>query len=250
MNGRKSPFSKIAAVFLLSLVFLLSISLKPVDANAGQITLKPTDDTYVTFESRNSNYGGSTYLWTAIGYVSRPPKYWEDIIWLKFDLSNIPNYALIDNATLRLYSLSSEGATFAINAHSCSNTSWSELTLAYSSMPSYYSTSMGTVQVTTLNQWYNWSVVDAVRNAVSNSFGAVTIVLDGYSLLPLAGFNGNLFASKESIVNLTDYSPELSVYWSDPVTEFPTFVILPFFMAVTLIAAVIYKRKAVVPKFV
>jgi hypothetical protein len=164
---------------------------------------------------------------------------------LKFDLSSVPNGAVIDEATLMLYAYL-VGETFNVHAYSCSYNSWTELTLTYSNMPSYSTTSIDSILVATNNQWYNWSVFDAVTNALNSNSKAVTIVLSEPS--PHSSASSISFYSKEAPVFLgTGYSPKLTVHWSSVVAEFPTFLILPFLM-ITIIAVVLYKKKAILDK--
>lgn len=228
-----------------SLVILLSspyVKTTIAYAQAGQVTPKPTDDTYVDSNNTNSNYGGQNDLdieyWilgTAIyQYV------YKDLVWLKFDLSTVPNGAAIDEATLQLYAYV-VGETFYVHASSCSDNSWTESTLTYSNMPSYNATSMDTAVVAYNNQWYNWSVVDAIINALNSHHKVLTIVLSEPS--PRSFASSILFYSKEAPVNFTDYSPRLTVHWSTAVSEFPTFLILPLAMATTLIAAILHRKK-------
>jgi len=51
------------------------------------------------------------------------------------------------------------------------------LSLTYSNMPSYDATSMDSVLVAASRQRYNWSVVDAVRNALNGNPKSVTMIM-------------------------------------------------------------------------
>lgn len=236
-------FRKIAVVSILVVfLFLPDIRGTVVYAQAGQITLKPTDDTYVDSNNPNSNYGGQTNL--DIEYVLTGTFPFQidyiDIVWLKFDLSSIPNAAAVDMATVQLYAWL-VGETYEIHAHSCSDNSWTELTLSYSNMPGYNITSMDSATVLTSDQFYDWNVIDAVTTALNSKSTAITIVLSEPS--PHSSFNSVLFYSKEEPIYFTDYSPNLTVHWTNVVPEFPTFAILPFAMLTTLIAVTLYRRR-------
>jgi len=228
-----------------SLVMLLSlpyIKTTVVYAQSGQVTLKPTDDTYVDSSNPNSNYGGQTYLEIEYSVLGSEPyqTIYKDLAWLKFGLSTIPNGAVIDEATLQLYAMI-VGETFNVHAYSCSYDSWTELTLTYSNMPSYNATSIDTTIVATSNRWYNWSVVDAVRNALTGNFIAITTVLSESS--PHSSLSDIWFYSKNAPVIITDYSPILTIHWSSIVPEFPTFLLLPLFMIATLFGVIVYRKK-------
>jgi hypothetical protein len=242
---RTCIFGEIVIVLVLGLVLVSSLSIKVVSAQAGQVTLVPTDDTYVDSSISNSNYGGQGFL-RIQNYqeVILGQTYdYESVVWLKFDLSYVPSGAQVDGAALQLYT-DYVSETFNVHAYSCSNNSWTELTLTYLNMPDYNTTSMDSVFVYPLHQYYNWSVVDAVRNALNSGSKTVTIVL----LDPF------LHSSSTEVVEFysKEYSsgspPKLAIHWSGIVPEFPTFLILPFFMIATLIAVVLYKKKTILDK--
>jgi hypothetical protein len=195
----------------------------------------------------NSNYGGQTHLDIEYFIIGTPPYQltYIDIVWLKFNLSSVPDGAVVDVATLQLYTVTA-GETFDVHTYSCSYNSWTELSLTYSNMPSYNTTSMDSALVAAGYQWYNWSVVDAVTNALSSHSSAVTVVMNEPS--PHSPFSNVWFDSKEEPAQVTDYSPKLTVHWSEVVPEFPTFLILPLFMIATLLLVMIYKKRSVRPQ--
>jgi len=241
---RSVIFREIVVVLVLSLVVVSSLSIKTVDAQAGQVTLKPSDDTYVDSSNPGSNYGGQIYL--EISEWNVFSAHYDLMAWLKFDLSSVPDGAVVDGATLSLYT-PIVGETFNVHAYAGSAflnastvTPWTELTLTYSNMPSYNTTSMDSVLVATANLWYNWSVVAAVRNALNDNPKSVTLVMREPTLHSSA--TSVYFYSKENPVTPTDYSPKLTIHWSNVVPEFPTFLILPLFMMATLLALVFHKR--------
>jgi hypothetical protein len=242
MRRRIRVFREIVITLVLGLILVSSPSIKTVNAQAGQVTLKPTDDNYVDSTNPNSNYGGKIDLDIENSVTGTPPYQltYLDLVWLKFDLSTVPHGAIIDEATLQLHT-SYVGETYNVNAYSCSDNSWKELTLTYSNMPSYSTISMDSLLVATSNQWYNWSTVDAVRNAMLGNPGTVTIVLQEPSAHSSATFVS--FESKEAPVYFTDYSPKLTVHWSGVVPEFPTFLILPSFMITALLVVIFYKKR-------
>lgn len=209
-------------------------------AQAGAVTVTPKDNTYVDSSSPDSNNGGQNYLvisnWN---FLSEP---YQDIVWLKFDLSTVPDGAVVDMATLQLYT-AVVSETFNVHAYSCSNNSWTELTLAYSNMPSYNTTSMDSVLVTTNNQWYNWSVIDAVRNALNSNPKSVTIVMQEPTP-HISAAASVYFMSKESS---TDYVPKLIIHWNRVMPGFPTFLaavlLVSLFIIIILVATIYYRKK-------
>lgn len=55
-------FREIVIVLVLSLFLVSSLSIKTVNAQAGQVILQPSDDTYVDSSNSNANYGGQNIL--------------------------------------------------------------------------------------------------------------------------------------------------------------------------------------------
>jgi hypothetical protein len=204
----------------------------------GEVTIKPLDDTYVDSSNPNSNYGGQSSLalvnWQSYALTS------EKIVWLKFNLSAVPEGANVDMAELQLYAFV-VSETYDVSAFSCSSNSWTELTLKYSNMPSYNATLIDSVLVPTDSKWYNWSIVNVVRSNLKDNSKSVTIVLSETS--PHSSASEVSFYSKESQVDLTDYAPRLTVHWSGFVPEFPSFLFLPLAMIATLVAVIVCKKR-------
>jgi hypothetical protein len=246
MSEKKFDVSGKLLIVLGLVVLLFSLSAKSVSAQVGEVTLKPTDDTYVDSSNPNSNYGEQNYLQIA-NYNSEinSNETYESIVWLKFSLSAVPDGAVIDGATLQLRTSSVDGS-FNVNAYSGSDflnvsavVSWTELTLTYSNMPSYNTTSMDSVLVATSGQWYNWSVVDAIRDALDNTGRTVTMVLldpSPHGLLSSVSFDSKEFS-------ISDYAPTLTVHWSGVVPEFPSFLILGLFTMATLLAVTVCRKR-------
>jgi hypothetical protein len=244
MKAKRSP---VLAGLLGIVILLFSLSAESVGAQVGEVTLKPTDDTYVDSSNPNSNYGEQNYL-QITNYNSEINSAYESIVWLKFNLSSVPDGAVIDGAILQLRTSSVTGfiISFNVNAYSgfdflnvSAVVSWTELTLTYSNMPSYNTTSMDSALVEANNQWYNWSVVDAVRTALNSTARTVTMVLfdpSPHGLLSSISFNSKEFS-------ISDYAPTLTVHWSGIVPEFPSFLILALFMIGTLLAVTVRRKK-------
>ncbi|MGA2309831.1 MAG: DNRLRE domain-containing protein [Candidatus Bathyarchaeia archaeon] len=165
-TNRIHIFREIVIVLVLSLVFVSSISIKTVNAQAGQVTLKPSDDTYVDSSNPNSNYGGQTDLEVEYWVFGSSP--YQDIVWLKFDLSTIPNGAVIDGATLSLYTFI-VGETFNVYACYCSDNPWTELGITWVNYPRIGFISVDSVSVATPDKWYNWNVSGAIKYTQDNA---------------------------------------------------------------------------------
>lgn len=224
---------------LAKLIFLIGILVLPiafiqlVNAQEGLVTLDPTDDTYVNSNTQTSNFGGQSTMYVSQYVFFDAPV--QELVWLKFNLSQVPNGAVVDTATLQVYA-SDLTETYTVDVHSSSNNSWTELTLSYSNMPSFNATSMDSETVSTAPRYYNWNVLDAVRNAVDGG-DVVTVVLTEH--LSHSSVSSVQFHTKEN----SDNTPKLVVHWSDVIPEFPSSAALALFTVVTLLAVTVYKRR-------
>lgn len=233
----KEKANLVALIILIGIIVLPIAAIPLVNAQEGQASINPTDDTFIDFSQQDSNYGGQTNLY--VEKFQQSQDNWERRTWLEFNLSSVPEGATVDVAILRLY-CDSALETYDVYAHSSSDASWTELTLTWSNMPSYNNTSMDVEQVATPNRWYNWSVTYAVQKAVDGIHeepNIVTIVLQETSFRSPVSYV--TFSSKED----SSHHPELTVHWSGVVPEFPSFPILPLFMIATLLTVIVYRRK-------
>ena len=226
MRARDKLFAiTVAFVILLPACGFVSL----VYAKSGQLTLKPTDDTFT--DSRNAilNYGGQSTLDISTGIQSNGYPY-SALVWLKFSLSSVPSGIVIDGATLQLYASSVSG-NMSVVALSCPDNTWTELTLKYSNMPGTgFTPSNGSALVSTSNRWYYWNIEDVVRNTLNDTREALTIVLEpaGPSNtnpdIPQSGQGpaSSVWVSKEAPVSSTDYAPRLIVDYTSPPAPTPS----------------------------
>jgi len=162
--------------FLILCLFFISISFMSrsiVDADEGQVEFIPFADTYTDVFEPLTNYGGSYYLNIAYNEFA------IQTIWLKFNLSHVPDGAIVDNATLRIFP-TLVTATHEVSAYFRSNNSWDEYTINLIDQPEFDDEVLDTVFVGMPNKWYNWNVTNAVRKALDGVFSSsdvLTIVL-------------------------------------------------------------------------
>ena len=244
-----SPYS-----FIITVSPSISESyLNLTNAQTNPLPLKPTDDTYVDPSNPTSNYGGQpNLLFTIQEYYGSLAT--QQIVWLKFDLSSIPNSVAVDTATLQLYSERVNPAlvmeTTNVQAYSCPDNSWTELTLTYSNMPNYNTSLIDSIIVASDSKWYSWNVVDAVRNALNSNSKAVTIVLTEPSQ---NSTNMVWFASKEYLIYFgEDYSPKLTIQLCVSATptptaripEFPSIAVILTLLVAVSVAMLVMVRKS------
>lgn len=228
---------KVFAIGFLIMLLALCVETTSVYAQADQVTIKPTDDTYTNLQNPNSNYGGQTH----IEFIGSPSN--KSTVFLKFSLSSIPIGAVIDNVKLQLYTTFVSEPWYHIVVAYFTNNSWSESTLTdngYHSLDGgIYLEGLSQLYVMWSNQLYSWDETTALNIPRTHNSTEITLVLL-YSDFPNPPSSYVWFASKEYS---TDYSPRLIVHWSGVVPEFSSWLILPLFVAVTLSISIVYFRK-------
>jgi len=237
----KKSHDLFSAMLLLGILISQIAFIPLVSAQEGEATLNPTDDTFVESYTPVGNFGSSGCL-EVEKYEQTSPFYMvvEYIVWLKFDLSSVPDGAVVDAATLQLFSYDVP-ETYNVYARFCSNNSWTESALTHANMPDFNATSMDSEVVAASSRWYNWTVTDAVQQSVDGIFGGpgmVTIVL-----LETSFHATNWQVSFYSKEGSDLYMPKLTIHWADVIPEFPSFLILLAFMFVTTLAVVAYKKR-------
>lgn len=197
--------------YVILSLFTLSMLLPRAYAAAGQVEFVPSADTYTDTWNLFTNYGGQHYLKISFS------EYGPQTVWLKFNMSHVPDGAIVDNATLKIFP-TAVGVTHSVSVHCCSNDSWNEYTINFDNQPSY-----GGAEDTTLvsmpNKWYSWNVTGAVREALneSNTSGMLTLVLDEYRYD---------YSPDQLQIISREYGARVTLYvhWTDVILEFPTLV--------------------------
>lgn len=214
-------------IFLLGLFVLLT----PASASTIiNINGSSCIDNYLTANTPSDNYGSFNYLHVRSG--GGDPHVMEKLL-ISCTLSNIPNHAIINNATLKIYAYkyaigNPAGRTYQVY------TTWDNRTIyeteLRSSWNNYNATSAWTnaggdygdnpidsfVVPSSPNVWFNWTVTQAVYNAKNNSINASFIIRDSYN----SNFPGDqiLFVSRENTSDVI-LIPQLVVNYTNEETR-------------------------------
>jgi len=180
-------------------LFFLALSMA---ANASQVILNPSQDTFIWSYAPGSNYGGLDYL--VIGCQNG---WWLDSL-MQFDLSSYSG-VVVESAYLRLYVYSSEGpfppTGIFIGRVAAS---WDEMTVTWNNKPGAadctYIAGPGSVDA-----WWVIDVASYVNDWVSGTY-------DNYGfIIGTLDTEGNYFHVWSREYANPDYRPQLELNYHD-----------------------------------
>jgi hypothetical protein len=165
-----------AIVLILSLI-LIFLNIQPSAANSI-IVLNPTQDVYTMNFFPNTNFENETRLIIPDGDFD------EGVVLLKFDLSSIPNNAIVNNATLQLYvrgNVSDGGfpTTWGIDIFR-PTTSWNSNTVTYNTLPNKSPNKEANINIgTTIGIYYSTNLSDLVSSWINGSIVNRGLYIEG-----------------------------------------------------------------------
>jgi len=169
----------------------------------GTFTITPVADSIVSSLEPDRNYGTMEYL--TIDYREHEHIY----TYIMFNLSKIPSGVAINDASLQLYNVDAYPSELNVSAHYCPDNGWNETEIAWNTMPSFAPEPDCSVKISKTNMWYNWTLTNRLRSAVSNGDKLLTLVLklDGE---PQDGVFMAAFYSKD-YQHSEEYGPRLTI---------------------------------------
>jgi len=163
-------------------------------------SLGAIDDAYVSSLGPYINRGSDKELLLA-NYRSRDIDV-KILVYIKFDLSNIPSNVEIISAKLELYSMRVTTPS-QISIHHCAYNDWNEREITYANAPEYDTTPTVSTYVSGVNAWYSCDLKSDVRNAQGGQLSEVLEI--SFSSEP----NHVSFYSKEA--SDSAYRPRLTI---------------------------------------
>lgn len=156
MKPRNPRSRRIAYGILLAWLLLILVSpmFLSVRASSSTSTLNPSADAEVNTNNPDANYGSNTYY--RVGVLSGK-KY---RVYIKFDLTGIPEGSAIISATLKLHKQS--GTDITVNVHKVSG-SWSETGITWNNQPSYDSDTAASDSAPNAEGWFEFDVTSVVQ---------------------------------------------------------------------------------------
>jgi hypothetical protein len=184
-----------------------------------ELKLYPVEDTYVSQYEPSANYGGTSSL--DVSY-SDNMFILNKNAFLKFDLSQIPSNANIENASLHVYTSALVTQTQTILVLYCPSNSWQELALTWNNMPSHDTTGWSK-QVSQPSTWYSFNInpssesdsqMKFVSRAISSSDKKLSIVISSNTKSNDVYFS---FYSKDQQYSwMQQYEPYLTISYTVP----------------------------------
>ena len=153
---------------------------EPEDAGITTVELPPFADSWLRQGSPDSPGGDSPEL--AVGYCTAGSN-GNMRIWLRFDLSALPQGASILAAGVELYFHTHWGGQDYLVRHSAVD-SWDENSLTWNSQPAYGPEVLDTVAAFSEdNGWKGWDVTAAVLQELGGD-GELSLVIEGETMSP------------------------------------------------------------------
>jgi len=226
-GGDKKMDKKVLIFTLMLLVLLASFSVTSYLPQVVATYIGPTEttttlysiaDSYVNASSPDTNYGNAQKLIVK----ASPSDLVQNLIYVKFDISTIPQNAYIISATLQLslsdfsnliYVIGIGGTSDRISAYYCPDNSWTESGITYNNKPTFnaeftdYWTGFGMVFL----GYKSWDITEDVKTSLPA--GALTEVLKFSN--KNSGYGDAEYQSKEAT-----NKPKLEIqYTTTPVFE-------------------------------
>ncbi|RLI40209.1 hypothetical protein DRO64_09375 [Candidatus Bathyarchaeota archaeon] len=188
---------------LFNLLVILSMSLLPLAASTTTVTITPSDDAFVMTYHPNDNYGSEDTL------NVDPRSSYLTISYIKFNLSDIPDGAVIVSAKLKLHD-SASCSDVEIKVYRVDGGDWDESTITWNNKPTY-DEGIAYASFTSGDPgWYEIDVTDLVEGWVNGSYNNYGLVLK-----PVSGSCCDQFRSKE---HPNGNHPQLIVEYVEPNT--------------------------------
>ncbi|NJE31112.1 DNRLRE domain-containing protein [Thermococcus sp. 18S1] len=154
----------IVLMTLLILSIVPNVAFHAVSAATTTVQINPTDDAYVKDTTPDTNYGSYGSLYVGTYYKDHA----NERAYLKFDLSSIPDNAVIVSAVLRAYTYSGAYSTpVNISAYAVSDDSWTEDSITWNTKPSAGELLDKDLVDTDGRHWSTWNVTDFVKGEFS-----------------------------------------------------------------------------------
>jgi len=198
-------FHKFLPVFLF--LFVLS-TVTPI-VLGDELSIETVADTYTERDEPDVNHGGASILYSyyyeyeLLGDITS----YENHLWLKFDLSEIPSEATVNSIILRMHTSFIMSTTNRVGVFLCSSTDWQEMTITWSNCPEVTGQPIDTVYVGSSDTYYDFDVTSAVKGKSD-----VTLVLKTLESTKLFGWA--IFSSRETSNDLD--KPRLIVKYTTP----------------------------------
>ena len=155
-KGRGPKMNKLLTFMLATAVVLSSVSMAGITLN-----LNPVDDAMVDSTSSTTNYGYEGYL--SIQGISFPFTTSIQESFLMFDLSTIPDTAVVDSAILYVYAYDYESAASAALAslHYVGDDTWDEGDITWVNAPTFDAGYFDDQISINADGWYSWDLLDS-----------------------------------------------------------------------------------------
>lgn len=177
-------------------------------ALAQTVTLNPIADAHVLSGPglENLNVGKLPVL--EVNHSSSPLPWFERVIYLKFDLSNVTS---VRTARLRLYGASHGPDIVTTDLLSSPDVSWTETGIKWNNKPAVGPVLWDTIALQESNAWHEWDISQYLMGEKAMGRDVVTLVLNNSVA---SGLGLNLFRSREHPFNKPQLVIEQAFPWT------------------------------------
>jgi hypothetical protein len=192
------------------LVLILFVLIIPVSALS--VSLSNLGDTLVTLFNPDANFGSQGYLIT-LDHYNEP---WRS--YLRFNLSSLPDGAIIDSATLSLYAYQIPFPSPTVLIYHDFGNTWVESVLTWNNQayPTGINLTAEDTKTVSYTGWWNWSIKNMIENSTQNGYGNISILMKTPETY--GGYREANFYSRE--YSDSTKRPNLTITYTLPETAF------------------------------
>jgi PKD repeat protein len=202
---------KIFKIILLSFLFLSIFS--NIVISVDNLSIPADEDSYINLSQPDANHGNDSYLKIKsenFGYYppGMNPVDYQNISYIKFNLSSISNSFDIIEADLEIYIINNSKNSGDIELFFCTDDSWDENQITWNNAPNYELNKLDSIEnISIFSQWYSFDVTNTI---MSNDLDFISFVLVG-----VENYEYISIISKDNILpDYEIYQPKLNIYYT------------------------------------
>jgi hypothetical protein len=182
-------------------------------------TFNPTDDAFGNDGDQDASYD-EDYLLVRNKYGAGGSGVYEYTTYIKFDISSIPDNAIINSATMNLYYYQYTGNNPSGRMHTAYRITsyWNEQNLYGNGVPTTASSSTDVITVPSTFQWVSFDVTDDVQDFVSDNYNNYGWNINDLEYWGSSGIPCAYYRSSDSGINIPYLEVDYIIVGNAPTT--------------------------------